>query len=179
MSLFHHPLTINPCNANGLKNGHKEKTHATGSIVIEELEDVHATLYDDKLAKTVNSGTVNFSGWYRCQMEQIQDLCHPQIMTETSFNITSMSMIRPTKKDRKDMAKRKSSLRYFWRNTAGYISTMAVTRLSTHTNWWKHQRTYIRFVLYSFVFRLYVKHNYFSENNIVHWHLPGCPAPER
>lgn len=61
-SFFHIPLTIHPCNANGLKNGHEEKTHATGSIVIKELEDVHSTLCDDKLARTVNSGIVNFSG---------------------------------------------------------------------------------------------------------------------
>lgn len=49
---------------------------------------------------------------------------------------TSISMIRPTKKEKRLTPKRKSSLRFLRRNTAGYMSTTAVTRLSTHTNWW-------------------------------------------
>lgn len=49
---------------------------------------------------------------------------------------TSISMMRPTKKEKRLTPKRKSSLRFLRRNTAGYMSTTAVTRLSTHTNWW-------------------------------------------
>lgn len=37
-------LTVHPCNADSLKDGHEEETHATGCIVIKELEDVHAAL---------------------------------------------------------------------------------------------------------------------------------------
>lgn len=55
-------------------------------------------------------------------------------------NPTSMSMMRPIRKENRDTAKRKSSLRFLRRNTAGYMSTTAVTRLSTHTNWWERER---------------------------------------
>lgn len=38
--------TINPGNANRLKYGHEEQTHARGCIVVKELEDVHPTLFN-------------------------------------------------------------------------------------------------------------------------------------
>lgn len=37
-------FTIDPANTDGLKDGHKKQTHPTGSIGIEQLEHVHATL---------------------------------------------------------------------------------------------------------------------------------------
>lgn len=37
-------LTIDPGDAESLEDGHKEQAHATGSIVIKELEDIHPTL---------------------------------------------------------------------------------------------------------------------------------------
>lgn len=51
--------------------------------------------------------------------------------------LTSVSMIRPMRKEVTDTPKMRSSLRFFFRNTWGYMSTSAVTRLSTHTNWMK------------------------------------------
>lgn len=48
--------------------------------------------------------------------------------------LTSVSMMRPRKKDTIATARMKSSLRFLRRKTEGYISTTAVTRLSTHTN---------------------------------------------
>lgn len=38
-------LTINPSDANSLKNSHKEQAHPTGRIVVKKLEDVHASLW--------------------------------------------------------------------------------------------------------------------------------------
>lgn len=52
-----------------------------------------------------------------------------------SVTPTSISMMRPMKKEKRLTANRKSSLRFLRLNTAGYMSTTAVTRLSTHTNW--------------------------------------------
>lgn len=49
---------------------------------------------------------------------------------------TSVSMMRPIKKEKRLTPKRKSSLRCLRLNTVGCMSTIAVTRLSTHTNWW-------------------------------------------
>lgn len=57
-------------------------------------------------------------------------MCGPSVWTPTSVN-----MMRPTRKETRLTANRKSSRRFLRRNTSGYMSTTAVTRLSTHTNW--------------------------------------------
>ena len=44
-------LTIYPCNADCLKNSHKQKAHPTGCVIIKELEDIHATLVKEIEAK--------------------------------------------------------------------------------------------------------------------------------
>lgn len=49
---------------------------------------------------------------------------------------TSVSMMRPIKKEKRLTPRRKSSLRCLRLNKVGCMSTIAVTRLSTHTNWW-------------------------------------------
>ena len=36
--------TIGPCHAEGLKDSHEQQAHATGCIVVKELEHVHAAL---------------------------------------------------------------------------------------------------------------------------------------
>lgn len=41
------PLTIDPGNADGLKDGHEKEAHATGRVVVKELENVHATLQEE------------------------------------------------------------------------------------------------------------------------------------
>lgn len=38
------PLTINPTHTEGFKDGHEEKAHAAGCVVIKELKHVHAAL---------------------------------------------------------------------------------------------------------------------------------------
>lgn len=43
-------------------------------------------------------------------------------------------MMRPMRNETMATAKMKSSLRFLRRKVLGYMSTMAVTRLSTHTN---------------------------------------------
>lgn len=48
---------------------------------------------------------------------------------------TSVSMMSPMRKETTDTARMKSSLRFLRRKVEGYMSIMAVTRLSTHTNW--------------------------------------------
>lgn len=45
-------LTIDPANADGLKDGHKQQTHATGCIRVKELEHVHATLTEQSHAQS-------------------------------------------------------------------------------------------------------------------------------
>lgn len=57
-------------------------------------------------------------------------MCGPSVWPPTSVN-----MMRPTRKETRLTANRKSSRRFLRRNTSGYMSTTAVTRLSTHTNW--------------------------------------------
>lgn len=42
-------LTVDPGDADGLKDGHEEKTHPTGCIVIEQLEDIHAPLQIEQM----------------------------------------------------------------------------------------------------------------------------------
>lgn len=37
-------LTVHPADADGLKYGHKQQTHPTGSIWVEQLEDIHPSL---------------------------------------------------------------------------------------------------------------------------------------
>lgn len=54
--------------------------------------------------------------------------------------LTSISMISPMRKERMHTTSKKSSLRFLRRNTVGNISTMAVTRLSTHTNFIKEKK---------------------------------------
>lgn len=41
-------LTIDPCNAHSLKDGHEKETHAAGCIVIKQLEDIHAPLQRER-----------------------------------------------------------------------------------------------------------------------------------
>lgn len=45
MNSLANTLTINPSNANSLKNSHEEQAHPTGCVVVKELEDVHAALW--------------------------------------------------------------------------------------------------------------------------------------
>lgn len=45
-------LTIDPANADALKDGHKQQTHATGCIRVKELEHVHATLIEHSQRNT-------------------------------------------------------------------------------------------------------------------------------
>ncbi len=45
-------LTIDPANADTLKDGHKQQTHATGCICVKELEHVHATLIEHSQRNT-------------------------------------------------------------------------------------------------------------------------------
>lgn len=52
-------LTIDPGDAESLKDGHKEQAHATGSIVIKELEDIHPTLGRPKWAARGERGEEN------------------------------------------------------------------------------------------------------------------------
>lgn len=44
-------LTIDPSDADSLKDGHEEKTHAAGCVVVEQLEDVHAALRGERQRK--------------------------------------------------------------------------------------------------------------------------------
>lgn len=37
-------FTVDPADADGLKDGHKKQTHPTGSIGIKQLEHIHSTL---------------------------------------------------------------------------------------------------------------------------------------
>lgn len=37
-------LTIDPGHTQGLKDGHKQEAHATGSVVVKELKYVHTAL---------------------------------------------------------------------------------------------------------------------------------------
>lgn len=62
------------------------------------------------------------------------DICFCFLSCITEI-LTSISMISPTKKDTMHTTNKKSSLRFLRRNTVGYMSTMAVTRLSTQTNY--------------------------------------------
>lgn len=39
-----HCFTVDPGDADGLKDGHEEETHPAGRVVVEELEDIHAPL---------------------------------------------------------------------------------------------------------------------------------------
>lgn len=51
-----------------------------------------------------------------------------------SLRPTSVSMMSPRRKDTTATPRMNSSLRFLRRKVEGYMSTMAVTRLSTHTN---------------------------------------------
>lgn len=59
----------------------------------------------------------------------------PQDPPASPHTLTSVSMTSPTRKEVTDTPRMRTSLRFFLRNTRGYMSTSAVTRLSTHTNW--------------------------------------------
>lgn len=69
-----------------------------------------------------------------------------------SLRPTSVSMMSPMRKDTTATARMKSSLRFLRRKVEGYMSTMAVTRLSTHTNWSRKKQevwdTYICVYMY-------------------------------
>ena len=44
-----------PRNRNGLEENQKQHGHSTGRIVVENLEDVHASLYDAQSNETVTN----------------------------------------------------------------------------------------------------------------------------
>lgn len=45
-------LTVDPSHTERLKDGHEQETHATGCVIVKELEDVHASL--DERSETEN-----------------------------------------------------------------------------------------------------------------------------
>lgn len=95
---------------------------------------------------------------------------------------TSISMTRPMRKETRTTANRKSSRRYFRRNTAGYMSTMAVTRLSTHTNWCRRGEKVIN--RNAIIIKAIMKKKNHQNGGacylkIVHSFVPDCPALEK
>lgn len=73
-------LTVNPRNANCLKDGHEEKTHAAGCVVIKELKDIHAPLNRYK-PKRYNHTNIAYSYSFR----QFFILLAPYDVTERRY----------------------------------------------------------------------------------------------
>lgn len=98
----------------------------------------------------------------------------------TLKSLTSVSMMSPMRKDTTATARMKSSLRFLRRKVVGYMSTMAVTRLSTHTNWSgeKHQvRVWmlcLRFLNYSDMYNTSM-----PSLSCLNPLSPDCPVPGR
>lgn len=68
----------------------------------------------------------------------VTNICEPKHEYLLDIRLTSVSMMRPMKKESTATARMKSSLRCLRRKVDGYMSTTAVTRLSTHTNCGRH-----------------------------------------
>lgn len=41
-------LTVDPSDADGLKDGHKQQTHPAGGVRVEQLEHIHSTLTEER-----------------------------------------------------------------------------------------------------------------------------------